>query len=230
MPYDPRAGYLSGEQYVHNPTYLSTEVAERVAQDVLTLNRALGYDINTVEFAIKDGVPYAIDFMNPAPDAELASVGKFYHEWLVNAVSDLVFRRLAEPRAEQLYRWDALLNPASGAGSQALAAAASAAKSATDSVIPRSVREFPSDIANAVGDIVSQATGVVSGLVSAVTDAVTPDADAESKSETDAQPEAKSAAKRTRSTPPAKKSATTTKRASTPRPKKSASDKPASEG
>ena len=79
MPYDPRKPYLSGEQYVHDPTYLTSDVAERVAQDVLTLNRALGYDINTVESAVKDDVPYAIDFMNPAPDAELASVGEFYH-------------------------------------------------------------------------------------------------------------------------------------------------------
>jgi hypothetical protein len=71
----------------------------------------LGYDINTVEFAIKDGVPYAIDFMNPAPDAELASVGEFYHNWVVNAVMDLVFKRLEEHAEAPRYRWDALLNP-----------------------------------------------------------------------------------------------------------------------
>src|SRR5918996_3230162 len=112
MPYDPRKAYLSGEQYVHDPGYLSADLAARVAQDVLTLNRALGYDINTVEFTIKDGVPYAIDFMNPAPDAELASVGEFYHNWIVNAVTDLVFKRLAEPAEGPRYRWDALLNPA----------------------------------------------------------------------------------------------------------------------
>jgi len=226
MPYDPRAGYLSGEQYIHNPTYLSPEVAARVGQDVLTLNRALGYDINTVEFAIKDGVPYAIDFMNPAPDAELASVGQFYHEWLVSSVTDLVFRRLAESRPENLYRWDALLNPASaaGTGTQALAAAAAAAQSATDSVIPQSVRELPSDIANAVGEIVGQASGVVSGLVSAVTEAVSPGPDVESQSE------AKSASKRARTTSPTKKGASTTKRAAAPRSKKSTTDKPSDEG
>jgi hypothetical protein len=78
---------------------------------VRTLCTALGYDLNTVEFAIKDGTPYAIDFMNPAPDAELASVGEFYHNWVVGAVADLVFRRLAEPRQRSRYRWDALLNP-----------------------------------------------------------------------------------------------------------------------
>jgi hypothetical protein len=112
MAYDPRKPYLSGEQYIHNPNYLSPELAERVRKDVRTLCSALGYDLNTVEFAIKDGIPYAIDFMNPAPDAELASVGEFYHNWITNAVTDLVFKRLGEERERPRYRWDALLNPA----------------------------------------------------------------------------------------------------------------------
>lgn len=111
MAYDPRKPYLSGEQYVHNPDYLAPELAERVSHDVRTLCTALGYDINTVEFAIKDNVPYAIDFMNPAPDAELASVGGFYHNWIVNAVVRLVFKRLSEARERPRYRWDALFNP-----------------------------------------------------------------------------------------------------------------------
>lgn len=111
MAYDPRKPYLSGEQYIHNPDYLAPNLKERVTRDVRTLCTALGYDLNTVEFAIKDGIPYAIDFMNPAPDAELASVGEFYHNWIVGAVTDLVFKRLAEPREHPRYRWDALLNP-----------------------------------------------------------------------------------------------------------------------
>ena len=40
------------------------------SDDCLKLCRALGYDLNTVEFAVEDGVPYAIDFLNPAPDAD----------------------------------------------------------------------------------------------------------------------------------------------------------------
>ena len=111
MAYDPRKPYLSGEQYVHNPNYLAPALADRVRNDVRTLCTALGYDINTVEFAIKDGVPYAIDFMNPAPDAELASVGEYYHEWITQAVVNLVFKRLGEARQQPRYRWDALLNP-----------------------------------------------------------------------------------------------------------------------
>jgi hypothetical protein len=232
MPYDPRKGYLSGEQYVHDPTYLSGALAARVGQDVLTLNRALGYDINTVEFAIKDDVPYAIDFMNPAPDAELASVGQFYHEWLVNAVTDLVFRRLAEPRPEQLYRWDALINPvASGETvSQPLAAAASAARSAADSVLPQAVRGLPSDVASAVGDVFSQASGVVSGIVGAVTEAVTSGgASEQSQPAAATQPAPAATTKRARAASSSKKGAMTTKRASTSRSKKSAADKPSAE-
>jgi hypothetical protein len=111
MAYDPRKPYLSGEQYVHNPNYLTPKLADRVRKDVRTLCTALGYDINTVEFAIKDGVPYAIDFMNPAPDAELASVGEFYHDWISKAVVQLVLKRLGQTNERPRYRWDALLNP-----------------------------------------------------------------------------------------------------------------------
>jgi hypothetical protein len=111
MPYDPTKQYLSGEQYIVDPDYLAPALADRVRRDVRTLCTALGYDINTVEFAIKDGVPYAIDFMNPAPDAHLNSVGEFYHNWVTQAVTDLVFKRLAESRPRLQYRWDSLLNP-----------------------------------------------------------------------------------------------------------------------
>ncbi len=90
MAYDPRKPYLSGEQYIYDPDYLAPELKARVIKDVRTLCGALGYDINTVEFAIKDNVPYAIDFMNPAPDAELQSVGEFYHGWVTEAVTNLV--------------------------------------------------------------------------------------------------------------------------------------------
>src|SRR6267143_574441 len=132
MAYDPRKPYLSGEQYIHNPDYLSKELAERVTKDVRTLCTALGYDINTVEFAIKDGIPYAIDFMNPAPDAELISVGEFYHNWVTDAVTDLVFKRLGEERSRSKYRWDAFLNPAP----MRTEAVASAAEQTQRTVVP----------------------------------------------------------------------------------------------
>ena len=85
---------------------------KRVEKDVKTICEALGYDLNTVEFAIKDGVPYAIDFMNPAPDAELASVGEYNHNWIVNEMTDFILKKLEEGFETPEYRWSSMLNPA----------------------------------------------------------------------------------------------------------------------
>lgn len=109
MPYDPSKPYLSGEQYVPNPDYLEPKLADRVARDVRTICTALGYDLNTVEFAIKDGIPYAIDFMNPAPDAELASVGEYNHRWIVDSMTDYILDMFENGFELPEYRWDSLL-------------------------------------------------------------------------------------------------------------------------
>ncbi|MEO7674049.1 MAG: hypothetical protein ABIU09_08245 [Pyrinomonadaceae bacterium] len=112
MPYDPSQPYLSGSQYVNVEGYLSPELHARVEKDVKTICRALGYDLNTVEFAIKDGIPYAIDFMNPAPDAEIASVGEYNHNWIVSAMTEFIFKKLEAGFETPEYRWTAMLNPA----------------------------------------------------------------------------------------------------------------------
>ena len=111
MPYDPSKPYLSGMQYVNVENYLTPELTARVEQDVKTICTALGYDLNTVEFAIKDGVPYAIDFMNPAPDAELASVGEYNHRWIVDNMTEFILKKLSEGWETPEYRWTAMLNP-----------------------------------------------------------------------------------------------------------------------
>ncbi|MEP6706607.1 MAG: hypothetical protein ABJC05_03765, partial [Pyrinomonadaceae bacterium] len=117
-----------------------------------------------VEFAIKDGVPYAIDFMNPAPDAELQSVGEFYHGWVTDAVTDLVFKRLAESRERPRYRWDAFLNPEPNA----LAAVASAGDQAARTIIPQPVREIPREVAGAVGDLIAGAADSIAQTAGSV--------------------------------------------------------------
>src|SRR5205809_619654 len=70
-----------------------------VEAGVRTLNEYLGYDLNTVEFAIRDGVPVAIDFCNPAPDAEAANVGQANFEWVVEAVSEMAIRKACEHKS-----------------------------------------------------------------------------------------------------------------------------------
>ncbi|MDE3195413.1 MAG: hypothetical protein KGN84_03655, partial [Acidobacteriota bacterium] len=73
MQYDPRLPHA--QRYIQDPAPMDEALLARVERDALTICRALGYDLNAVEFAVQDGVPYAIDFLNPAPDADYHSVG-----------------------------------------------------------------------------------------------------------------------------------------------------------
>ena len=130
MPYDPSKPYLSGMQYVDVDDYLTPELHARVEKDVKTICTALGYDLNTVEFAIKDGIPYAIDFMNPAPDAELASVGEKNHRWIVDNMTDFILKKLDEGWDTPEYQWTAMLNPKAKSNASVSSRESSATKKA----------------------------------------------------------------------------------------------------
>jgi pyruvate carboxylase len=93
MPYDPRE-----RKYISDPGYLPKALHDRIAADALTLCRVLGYDMNTVEFAVQDGIPYAIDFMNPAPDMDINSLTPAYFEWVVEHMADMAIRLATLPR------------------------------------------------------------------------------------------------------------------------------------
>ncbi len=108
MRYEPRAPHA--ERYVKEPAPVGTPLYERMVGDALKLCRALGYDINTVEFAVRGGIPYAIDFLNPAPDADYHSVGAENFDWVVSTIAELAVRAAeseANPAAE--LRWAPLL-------------------------------------------------------------------------------------------------------------------------
>ncbi|MGQ9888250.1 MAG: ATP-grasp domain-containing protein [Aggregatilineales bacterium] len=86
---------------------------ERMVADATMICSALGYDMNTVEFAIKNGVPYAIDFINPAPDMDVNSLGRRHFEWMVTHMADLAIR-LAHSKEATLdrYYWRKFLRKA----------------------------------------------------------------------------------------------------------------------
>lgn len=93
IKYDPRE-----RRYHLEHEHLSPELGARVVEDARTLVRALGYDMNSIEFAIRDGVPYAIDFMNPAPDMDVNSLTPHYFDWVVKGMADMAIRFAKAPR------------------------------------------------------------------------------------------------------------------------------------
>ncbi|MDZ4800595.1 MAG: hypothetical protein SGI92_20755 [Bryobacteraceae bacterium] len=107
MRYEPKQPHHL--RYVPGNPPPAPALGDRIQKDCLTLCRALGYDLNTVEFAVENDIPYAIDFMNPAPDAGYDSVGPANFEWIVEAVADMAIARAQEPPSPPAQRWSQLL-------------------------------------------------------------------------------------------------------------------------
>jgi hypothetical protein len=99
MPYEPRNPHHL-RYVVDNPT-TDKKLLATVHKYVLALNHALGYDFNTVEFAIRDGIPYAIDFCNPAPDADINSVGQANFDWIVENAANMAIEKAQNHKANQ---------------------------------------------------------------------------------------------------------------------------------
>jgi hypothetical protein len=107
MAYDPRLPHT--ERYIKHPPRYAAALLYKIEQNALKLCRALGYDINTVEFGVERGVPYAIDFMNPVPDADLGSVGEANFRWIVRNVAELAIVKARLARHAPALRWADLL-------------------------------------------------------------------------------------------------------------------------
>lgn len=105
--WDPRLGHF--ERYVkaaESMPALGAELEARLVEDSRRLCAALGYDMNTVEWAVThDGTPYAIDFMNSAPDLDVASLGPDHFAWAVQKMADLMVRLAKGPAVEEPRDW-----------------------------------------------------------------------------------------------------------------------------
>jgi hypothetical protein len=108
MRYDPRQPHA--HRYAADGPPVDPEMHARVMGDSLKLCRALGYDLNTVEFAVEDGIPYAIDFLNPAPDADYHSVGPKNFQWIVDAVAEFAVEQALKEPAPAEMRWQHFLS------------------------------------------------------------------------------------------------------------------------
>ncbi len=100
--YDPKE-----RKYHIDHDHLSPELGQQIVDESLKLCRALGYDMNSMEWAIRDGIPYAIDFMNPAPDMDINSLSPHYFEWAVKGMADMAIKLAKTPRPQAAaMRWD----------------------------------------------------------------------------------------------------------------------------
>ncbi|MFB6454820.1 RimK family alpha-L-glutamate ligase [Chitinophaga sp. Hz27] len=109
MPYNPRHPHQ--ERYKASFEIDKTVLAE-IERATIALNQYLGYDFNTVEFAVKGDVPYAIDFCNPAPDADIHSIGPENFEWIVETSAQYAIERaMAQDWSKDNLTWGKFISP-----------------------------------------------------------------------------------------------------------------------
>jgi glutathione synthase/RimK-type ligase-like ATP-grasp enzyme len=153
MPYDPsNRRYLSREEQTIAPA-----IEDRIARDTLLINEALGYDLNTIDFALKDGVPYAIDVTNPAPDADLWSITERNFNWLTERVAEMLveYAKHSVPTL-RYHRWNKWLNR----------------EPQLD--LPAAAGEIAQDIVAGVGEMAQKASNVLSEVIDTITEPIKP--------------------------------------------------------
>src|ERR1044071_2591855 len=112
VAYDPHQ-----RRYNVDHAYLSPDLGARIVRDAQTLNTALGYEMNTIEFAVEDGVPYAIDFLNPAPDFERDRITSHYFGMAVEKMAKLVIDRATSGDLTNPWpRWEHMVGLGKAAG------------------------------------------------------------------------------------------------------------------
>jgi glutathione synthase/RimK-type ligase-like ATP-grasp enzyme len=146
MPYEPRNPHHLRYAAQMNETGPAAEKLLTTIRDyTLRLNQALGYDFNTVEFAVRDGIPYAIDFCNPAPDADVYSVGHENFEWVVETAANMAIERAkSQVPGQNNLTWGTFIR------NSAVAAASTAAATAPVAPAPA---EAPAAEASAVAPV-----------------------------------------------------------------------------
>lgn len=109
MRYDPKQPHHL--RYVKSAPKTDQKLWDRMHADAIKLCEGLGYDMNTVEFAVRGGIPYAIDFMNCAPDADVNSVGQENFEWVVTNMAETLIEQVNQPKKTELTgTWPTLFN------------------------------------------------------------------------------------------------------------------------
>jgi glutathione synthase/RimK-type ligase-like ATP-grasp enzyme len=91
IQYDPKPMAMGG--YDQNYEALPRAIRDEAEELSLRFNQALGYDMNALEFAVKDGRFYGIDLTNYAPDLDYRSLKDAHFPWAVEKLAEFAVEK-----------------------------------------------------------------------------------------------------------------------------------------
>jgi hypothetical protein len=97
--------------YLPDEGFLDEKLEQHLLRDSLRVTRAYGYDVNMVEFVIRDDAPFLINPTNPAPDLDINLLTPHFFGWCVTQIANLAIQRAKHPRVQcQGYEWYQAIN------------------------------------------------------------------------------------------------------------------------
>lgn len=106
--YDPAPMGMGG--YNQDYDILPRDIRDTAEQLSLRFNQALGYDMNAIELAFKDGKYYGIDLTNYTPDMDYKSFKDAHFPWAVEKMAEFaVEKALSGEPTPSVPDWKALL-------------------------------------------------------------------------------------------------------------------------
>lgn len=83
----------------YEPNILSTdsEWGQQLSDSALRITRAYQYDVNMVEFVVKDDTAYVINGTYPTPDIDLTLMTEEQFHWLVTEIANVAMARAKRP-------------------------------------------------------------------------------------------------------------------------------------
>jgi hypothetical protein len=107
VPYSPDAGgYLPVEGTI------TAEIMDTIREQALALTKVYGYDMNLVEFAVREETAYVVNASNPAPDMDINLLKPLHFSQCVTRMADFAIERALQPesRADE-WGWQRFRNP-----------------------------------------------------------------------------------------------------------------------
>ena len=89
--YDPAPMGMGG--YNQDYDILPRDLRDKSEQLSLDYNKALGYDMNALEFAVRDGIFYGIDLTNYTPDYDYRSLKDAHFPWAVEKMAEFAVEK-----------------------------------------------------------------------------------------------------------------------------------------
>lgn len=96
-----RAIRYSHEEKAYLPDDLLTaDLTQQIKEATLSICQAYGYDMNMVEYVVKDDTPYVINPTNPAPDMDINLLKPNHFSWCVARMADVAIKVAKEGKLQ----------------------------------------------------------------------------------------------------------------------------------